>query len=241
MFALSLAQLSMNLFSFLRLLLRMGLYGSHRWMLLLGLIEFCPHSWISDCNPYGVSVLDTYRHHQGVKLSVDRNNQSRKQRNGNRDGSADTEEDDSFKMHWIGLRPSQVETMGLPSEVFQELTNNDTKRLDSLMVPTKSSKSKPFAERGRNKAQRLHELRAMRKYKVELEALHWKGADYLSRFVYETIMKQQESHQEAPRGQKIITQCRPPQHQSGFDLSDRSDSDGSDDGIPETTKSQASY
>ena len=147
-------------------------------------------------------------------------------------------------MEWIGLRPSHVETMGLPSEVFQELTSNDTKRLDSLMVPTKSSgyKSKPFAQRGHNKAERLRELRAMCNYKVELEALHWKGADYLSRFVYETVTKQLEyRHQEAPRGQKRITQHRPPQRQPGFDLSNDSDSDGSDDEIPETTKSQASY
>ena len=215
-------------------------------MLLLAFIEFCPQSWTSDCNPYGVSVLDTYRHHQGVKLSMDRNKQSRKQRNRNRNRnrSADTEEEDSFEMEWIGLRPSQVETMGLPSEVFQELTSNDTKRLNSLMVPTKSSgyKSKPFAERGRNKAERLRELRAMHKYKVELEALHWKGADYLSRFVYETVTKQLESRQETPRGQKTITQRRPAKNdQPDFDFSDRSESHGSDDGIPETTKSQASY
>ena len=151
----------------------------------------------SDCNPYGVSVLDTYRHHQGVKLSVDANHQSRKKKKRKKKGDTD---EDPFEMRWIGLRPSQVESMNLPSEVFQKLTSNDIKRLDSLLAP-KPSRFKPFVEAGRNKAQRVSELEAMRKYKVELEALHWKGTDYLSRFVHEAVMKYES--QASRRGEKV--------------------------------------
>ena len=120
--------------------------------------------------------MDTYRHHQGIKLSTDRNS------------NVDTEEEDSIQIDWLGLRPSQIESMGLPSEVFQELTSNDMKRLDSLLKSNPSG-FKSFVERGRNKAERLSELKAMRKYKVELEALHWKGTGYVSRFVYDMVMK----------------------------------------------------
>ena len=139
--------------------------------------------------------MDTYRHHQGVKLSA--NNSKRKKKNKGRGG--DIEEEDSFEIEWIGLRPSQVEQMDLPSEVFQKLTKNDMKRLNSLLKP-KLSGFKSFVDRGRNKDERLSELKAMRKYKVELEALHWKGADYVSRFVYESVVKHES--QQTLRGQK---------------------------------------
>lgn len=122
--------------------------------------------------------MDSYRHHQGVKLST----------GGNNKGILDADDEDSIEMEWLGLCPSQVETMGLPSEVFQELSSNDIKRLESLLKP-KPASFEPFVERGRNKAERLSELKSMRKYKVELEALHWKGPDYLSRYVFETVMK----------------------------------------------------
>jgi len=114
-------------------------------------------------------------------------------------------------MKWIGLRPSQVETMNLPSNVFQELTNNDKKRLDSLLVAAKpksrgvarksktasKNKNKSFVEQGgQNNNEKVRELQAMYKYKVELEALHWKGMDYLCQFVYETILEHERCQQE---------------------------------------------
>ena len=123
--------------------------------------------------------MDSYRHHQGVKLSTGGNSNY---------GKLDIDDEDSIEMEWLGLRPSQVETMGLPSEVFQELSSNDIKRLESLLKP-KPGTFEPFVERGHNKAERLSELKSMRKYKVELEALHWKGPDYLSRYVFDTVMK----------------------------------------------------
>ena len=205
----------------------------------------------SDCNPYGVSVLDTYRHHQGVKLSVDRSNRSCKTKHGRRSksknaGSGEQEEEDFFELEWIGLRPSQVEAMDLPAQVFQELTSNDEKRLDFLLAPSKSSsgsKSKPFAERGRNRAENLRDLRAMRKYKVELEALHWKGNDYLSRFVYETVLKHESRR--ASEKRRILRHFTgpppspPPLNQSDFVFGDGSDGEVIDDGISEITESDA--
>ena len=155
---------------------------------------------VSDCNPFGVSVLDTYRHYQGVKLSPGgRNNEL-----------LGTEDEDAIEIEWLGLRPSQVETMGLPSEVFQELSSNDIKRLESLLK----------AERATHKrTERQSDLKAMRKYKVELEALHWKGSDYISRFVFETVMKY-ESELET-RGQNFK---QPSQHRRvHFGLGDESD------------------
>ena len=148
----------------------------------------------SDCNPYGVSVLDSYRHHQGVKLSVDRNHRRNKTNGRGHRASGNEEVDkdkDAFEIDWIGLRPSQVETMDLPPEVFQEPTSNDHKRLDSLLVAPTSSRHEAFAERGSDTAERVRELRGMRSYKVELEALHWKGADYLSRFVCEVVSERE--------------------------------------------------
>jgi hypothetical protein len=155
---------------------------------------FLPHS---DCNPYGVSVLDTYRYDKGVKIcNVEKR---RKKKND------DEDEDDPLEIQWIGLRPSQIEKMNLPSNVFQELTNNDKKRLDSLLVSSKSKSrtapknktSKSFTEQGGwNKEERVRELQAMYKYKVELEALHWKGMDYISKFVYETILGHERKQEE---------------------------------------------
>lgn len=144
--------------------------------------------------------MDTYRHHQGVKLSTGgRNNEL-----------LDTEDDDSIEIEWLGLRPSQVETMGLPSEVFQELSSNDIKRLESLL------KAKPATYK---RTERQFELKAMRKYKVELEALHWKGSDYISRFVFDTVMKY-ESERES-RGQRFSQSS---QHRRvHFGLGDESD------------------
>ena len=129
------------------------------------------------------------------------------------------------------MRPSQIENMNLPAEVFQELTSNDTKRLDSLML-SKSSGSKPFVERGHNKDERLRDLRAMRKYKVELEALHWKGKDYLSQFVYDAVMNHESKH--LSKGQKIDRNSHP--NQPDFVLSERSFVDDFDDGISDITE-----
>ena len=182
--------------------------------------------------------MDTYRHDQGVKLSVDKSNRTsskKKKSSSNKDVDIDEDENenDPLELQWIGLRPSHIEKMDLPSEVFQELTNSDRKRLDSLLVSKSSSKSKSFAERGgRNKAERVRELKAMRKYKVELEALHWKGMDYLCQFVNDAISEhelQQQQKQAANNRQEIMRRRRR-QQKRRMDHSESSDSDSSDGG-----------
>ena len=149
-------------------------------------------------------------------------------------------------MKWIGLRPSQVETMNLPSNVFQELTNNDKKRLDSLLVAAKSksrgtakrskkaskNRNKFFAEQGgQNNNEKIRELQAMYKYKVELEALHWKGMDYLCQFVYETILEHERCQQEKvqqPKQQEITRRRRRGNHSDSDSSSESSNNDGTE-------------
>ena len=181
---------------------------------------YLPHS---DCNPYGVSVLDTYRYDKGVKIC---NVEKRRKKKSD-------DEDDPLEIQWIGLRPSQIEHMNLPSNVFQELTNNDKKRLDSLLVSSKSKSrttpknktSKSFAERGGwNKEERVRELQAMYKYKVELEALHWKGMDYMCKFVYETILGHEKKQQE----ESVRRRRRRHRRHSDFSDSDSSDNNSID-------------
>ena len=126
--------------------------------------------------------------------------------------------------------------MNLPANVFQELTNNDKKRLDSLLVPSKSKSrttpknktSKSFAERGGwNKEERVRELQAMYKYKVELEALHWKGMDYMCKFVYDTIL----GHEKKQEEESVRRRRR--RHRRHGNCSD-SDSTGNDSIDPES-------
>ena len=173
--------------------------------------------YISDCNPYGVSVLDSYRYDKGVKVGNVEEGRTKKKK---RQGIDDKDYYHPLKVQWIGLFPSQVEMMDLPPSVFQRLTNNDKKRLDSLLTSASASESKsksgkissakrslsksrsknknklmketPCAEQ-MNHNRRVAELKRMHKYKVELEALHWKGMDYLCRFVYETILEHEKS------------------------------------------------
>lgn len=171
--------------------------------------------YISDCNPYGVCVLDSYRYDKGVKVGNVEKGRTKKKK---RQGIDDKDYYHPLKVQWIGLFPSQVEMMDLPPSVFQKLTNNDKKRLDSLLTSASASESKsgkissakrslsksrskkknklmketPCAEQ-MNHNRRVAELKRMHKYKVELEALHWKGMDYLCRFVYETILEHEKS------------------------------------------------
>lgn len=134
--------------------------------------------------------------------------------------------------------------MNLPANVFQELTNNDKKRLDSLLdsskskskskTTTKNKTSKSFAERGGwNKDERVRELQAMYKYKVELEALHWKGMDYLCKFVYETILGHEKRQRQQDEESVHRRRHRHRRHGHG-DYSDSDDSSDNDSIDPES-------
>jgi hypothetical protein len=199
-----------------------------------------PALGLCDCNPYGISVLNTYQYEQGVhvakakrkKLSktsktmtkrkrtrINHNNhhhhhQRKKQKpfsteesamDGPMDDDDDYDDDDyienncykervassrpALELQWIGLRPSQIRQLNLPPSVFQQLTKADKKRLESLL-----DENHPFAQQGWNPQQRREELLAMKRYKVELEALHWLGIDYMCKFIH-TILEAQEAHE----------------------------------------------
>lgn len=88
----------------------------------------------------------------------------------------------TLHLQWIGLRPSEIERLHLPRSTFQVLTKLDKKRLKSFL-----KEDHPFVQQGWNPEQRRKELLAMKRYKVELEALHWMGMAYLSKYVLSSI------------------------------------------------------
>jgi hypothetical protein len=148
-----------------------------------------PVRGLADCNPFGVSVLNTY------------------QQSSNRCG---LEGGGRFgvPMEWLGLRPLQVAALSctnveefrdknrdaqfdqkpdeafsgaskqrsLPNEVFQRMTEIDCRRLNSLLAVDSPNY---WTGNGRN-VKRMTELEYMQQtgYKVELEALNWLGMDF---------------------------------------------------------------
>uniref|UniRef100_A0A7S2UM25 DNA topoisomerase (ATP-hydrolyzing) n=1 Tax=Attheya septentrionalis TaxID=420275 RepID=A0A7S2UM25_9STRA len=123
---------------------------------------------LCDCNPYGVGVLQTYQR-GSTKMGLD-------------GGSRYT-----VPIQWIGLRPSQVASMkaDLPRDVYQSLTELDERRIESLCRETS-----PFTN-VLNGYERRDELRCMAKagYKVELEALHWLGMDFMCDWLEEILVR----------------------------------------------------
>jgi DNA topoisomerase VI subunit A len=131
-----------------------------------------PVCGLCDGNPYGISVLNTYQYDQVVTKY--RNNHPRKKR---------------LDMMWMGLRPSQLEVLDFPPSVFQQQTEMDKKRLQSLL-----SETHPFHQQG-NSGRRMEELLLMEEhgYKVELEALNWKGMDFLCQWVHSILVQHERA------------------------------------------------
>jgi meiotic recombination protein SPO11 len=131
---------------------------------------------VCDCNPYGVGVLWAYQ--QGShRLGLDGGDRY------------------SVPIQWLGLRPSQVNRLRranqLPdtTNVFQELTEHDRKKLKSLSHPTHQFHHAATADSSTNNNNaRLDEL-ALMQYKVELEALQWMGMDHMCDWLYDVIQK----------------------------------------------------
>jgi meiotic recombination protein SPO11 len=122
---------------------------------------------ICDCNPFGLGVLHTYQ--VGSKrIGIDGNDRY------------------GVPIQWMGLRPSHVkklrERKELPKDVYQSLTDLDLRRLENLCDETHSFHQGNDAKLG--------ELLMMREsgYKIELEALHWIGMDYMSNWL-ERVLK----------------------------------------------------
>ncbi len=129
---------------------------------------------LCDCNPYGVSVLQTYKY-------------------GSERMGCDGGDRYSVPIKWLGLRPSQVEALQpqLATNVFQQLTDVDKKRLEKLCQPYH-----PFHDNHDHQQERLDELCLMQTngYKVELEALHWLGMDFLSKWVEDLLVRHENSN-----------------------------------------------
>ena len=120
---------------------------------------------IADCNPYGLAVLQTY-YRGGAKNEMEGGDRY------------------NVPIQWIGLRPSQLESYsGLPSEVYQKLTELDFKKITSL------SKEMNTDHR------RVEELGKMKKngWKAELESLHYLGMDFMCKWLSETILLEKEA------------------------------------------------
>jgi meiotic recombination protein SPO11 len=137
-----------------------------------------PVRGLADCNPFGVMVLHTYQgggQHSGYGVP----------------------------MEWVGLRPSQVEQLvrrseenddntllqQLPEQVFQQLTELDKKRLEDHLL----KETHGWTNSSPNGDERYDELLGMRRYKVELEALHWLGMDFCATWLAQ-ILEHEQNH-----------------------------------------------
>jgi len=117
---------------------------------------------LCDMNPYGISVLSVY-FCAGDRMGVDGNYRY------------------SVPIEWMGLRPTDFaalhEKHRLPNTVFQALTDLDRKRMDSL-----TDEMSPYLDEDEK-----DEVSEEMKYKVELEALYWLGADFLGDWVFNKL------------------------------------------------------
>jgi len=117
---------------------------------------------LCDMNPYGISVLSVY-FCAGDRMGVDGNYRY------------------SVPIEWMGLRPTEVRKLHqrhrFPDTVFQELTDLDRKRMDSL-----TDEMSPYLDEDEK-----DEVAEEMKYKVELEALYWLGADFLGDWIYNKL------------------------------------------------------
>ena len=138
---------------------------------------------LCDCNPFGLGVLQTYER-GSARMG--------------RDGG----DRYSVALRWVGLKPSHLrdELQGqLPRNVFQRLTSVDERRLEKLLGEVHA-----FHNNHRDGEERLQELEIMQSngYKVELEAMHWLGMDFMSDFLEQVLLDeeaQMERRQERQR------------------------------------------
>ncbi|KAF0705836.1 hypothetical protein AaE_014361 [Aphanomyces astaci] len=115
---------------------------------------------LCDCNSFGLSILLTYKF-GSARMPLDSIHYA-------------------VDIEWLGLRPSQLEALELPNVVKKKCSNQDKRRMKSLMLH-------PFVQM---QPQYRHEidLWLADPYKVELEALHTKGFGFLGQFVQDSIL-----------------------------------------------------
>ena len=143
--------------------------ATRQWVQHLHRVLKIPVYGLCDCNPYGISVLYTYQY--GPESSAVPCEWTC---HGPRQPSKG-----SLQVQWLGLRPSQLKELALPPSVFQQMTDLDKKRLESLRQD-----GHLFHQQGNSdlRSQEMEDL-LLHGRKVELEALNWLGMDFLCRWV----------------------------------------------------------
>jgi meiotic recombination protein SPO11 len=178
--------------------------ATRQWVRQMAQSLHLPVYGLADCNPYGISVLNSYRYQQVAS-----------QRKWHC-SSHSPPTNQSLVIQWIGLRPTQLQELELPDSVFQRMTERDKALLNSFLKETHQ-----FHQQGGNPQKRKLELVQLEQdaKKVELEALNWKGMDFLCQWVSSLI----DAHDR---------QCQGLLHKNqGRDM----DSDGDGEELPELT------
>ncbi|RAW39228.1 hypothetical protein PC110_g4558 [Phytophthora cactorum] len=116
---------------------------------------------LCDCNPFGLSIMLTYKLGsarmplESLQYAVD--------------------------IKWVGVRPSQVAGLGLPTSSFKALTRKDLAVADSLMRAGFIQANEHF----KDEVQMW--LGDALPWKIELEALHFLGFTFLTSFLQDCI------------------------------------------------------
>lgn len=145
--------------------------ATRQWVQHMHRVLKIPVYGLCDCNPYGISVLHTYHYGPDSNVMRELTSQGRTLSKG------------SLQIQWLGLRPSHLKELELPPSVFQQMTDLDKKRLESIRHD-----GHLFLQQGNSdlRSQELDEL-LLHGRKVELEALNWLGMDFLCRWVYNKL------------------------------------------------------
>ena len=186
--------------------------ATRHWVQHLQKVLRLPVYGLCDCNPYGLSVLHTYSYDGAMPRG--RSSGTRHKTHNNRTSTSSSSttttaattsssssnirrrRSDRLDLQWMGLRPSQVAALDLPPNVFQQLTERDQKQLESLLHETHPFHyQQPFAQ------ERIQEIQNF-EYKVELEALNWKGMDFLCQWVHRVLIQHEQQQQQQQQQQQ---------------------------------------
>jgi meiotic recombination protein SPO11 len=174
-------------------------FATRTWVQYLQQQLHLPAYALCDCNPYGVSAMQTYTYFQKNSAMIHPASNTRLDKHPGSGSQDHLEEgqgydDNNVESHnnnrpldltWIGLRPSQLDDIHLPSTVLQELTDMDHKRLEYLL----KDEHRPYCHLGTATRSELLRFADTHPHKVELEALHWKGMDYLCNWLHQQLLQ----------------------------------------------------
>ncbi|CAJ1966115.1 unnamed protein product [Cylindrotheca closterium] len=185
--------------------------ATRQWVRQMASTLQLPVYGLADCNPYGIAVLHSYQYQesyaqrQAATTAAAAASNSNTTRNTTRNTTtSDNMEERPFVIQWLGLRPSQLlldpqlnnnnKSSALPSNVFQALTDRDAKLLQKFQSCV-LDQYHPFVQEGLDPEQRWQELELLNE-KVELEALNWKGMDFLSQWVQNLVVQAKQKQKQ---------------------------------------------